>query len=496
MVRPNEGRKRRSKQLESSRGKMKTPFHHGGWSAESDYPYPSTYGHHAPATEVNTNHNSTAERGERSDNSPKKAGRSSRSYFRRLLRKRVLGMQGEDDVGRSQTSGKRPERLDRTPIGEWVQKTWEASQGTPIDSWDGRKPSHPPLPSVEEHNECLHSATQATRTTSTYNVEESTSYPGTGLEYAGLDTIGSRLGALSLSGLYCQYSDLPLGSFDSLSMIVQGPSQNMIEYDPFRTITLGDLHVRSSSERGYDLGLSGDTPEFLTEHQIRLIYELEGIRQKIQDFESAPPCQESLQFDEGWYTPRHSHNLDLLSTHPELPPPIQSEEEFFKQAEHNLALYNNSWSLLLAQSSRPHAPTPSIPWPTKPPNFTRSALFQPNPHAPRDLPSSELPSWNARSFFLHAFHLHPSTSQSSSGQSSFTYSDNDKEKRKKRERLQGLRRQLKMEKVRWHEDKLRAIFGDEVVSDEVVKIVWGVVIGLKEAVEKAMEQVGDRGNDS
>lgn len=53
--------------------------------------------------------------------------------------------------------------------------------------------------------------------------------------------------------------------------------------------------------------------------------------------------------------------------------------------------------------------------------------------------------------------------------------------------LKALRAQLKLEKVRWHEDKLRAQFGNEVARDERSKSVWGAVMELKKGVEDVLE---------
>lgn len=58
-------------------------------------------------------------------------------------------------------------------------------------------------------------------------------------------------------------------------------------------------------------------------------------------------------------------------------------------------------------------------------------------------------------------------------------------------KLKAFRKQLKMEKVRWHEDKLRAVFGGAEVRCERVKEVWGVVCELKLNVDKALERVED-----
>lgn len=56
----------------------------------------------------------------------------------------------------------------------------------------------------------------------------------------------------------------------------------------------------------------------------------------------------------------------------------------------------------------------------------------------------------------------------------------------------GLRDQLKLEKVRWHEDKMRAVFGVDARSEdyECVQAVWEVVIDLKERAERELNGCG------
>lgn len=96
---------------------------------------------------------------------------------------------------------------------------------------------------------------------------------------------------------------------------------------------------------------------------------------------------------------------------------------------------------------------------------------------------------NARQFYLCAFNLVPIVpSKIERGSDSciifeFESSTKDVAIKEKRERLEGLKKQLKMEKVCWHEDKLRAAFGNDIREDEVVKMIWGVVLELSEEVK-------------
>jgi hypothetical protein len=46
-----------------------------------------------------------------------------------------------------------------------------------------------------------------------------------------------------------------------------------------------------------------------------------------------------------------------------------------------------------------------------------------------------------------------------------------------------------LEKVRWHEDKVKKLFGEEAVKDERVKAVWKVVMDLKARVGDELEEL-------
>ncbi|KUJ08560.1 uncharacterized protein LY89DRAFT_788922 [Mollisia scopiformis] len=93
--------------------------------------------------------------------------------------------------------------------------------------------------------------------------------------------------------------------------------------------------------------------------------------------------------------------------------------------------------------------------------------------------------WAAHKFFCLAFNLQPLSipQQDTSDFLTFTAPPTQATTN-----LRALRAQLKLEKVRWHEDKLRSLFGDAVARDERSKSVWSAVIGLKETVERALEE--------
>jgi hypothetical protein len=55
------------------------------------------------------------------------------------------------------------------------------------------------------------------------------------------------------------------------------------------------------------------------------------------------------------------------------------------------------------------------------------------------------------------------------------------------EKLRELRSQMKLEKVRWHEDKMKVLFVPYAVLNERVKAVWSVVIDLRDRIERELE---------
>jgi hypothetical protein len=46
---------------------------------------------------------------------------------------------------------------------------------------------------------------------------------------------------------------------------------------------------------------------------------------------------------------------------------------------------------------------------------------------------------------------------------------------------------MKLEKVRWHEDKMKVLFGPPAVLNGRVKAVWSVVIDLRDRIERELE---------
>jgi hypothetical protein len=52
--------------------------------------------------------------------------------------------------------------------------------------------------------------------------------------------------------------------------------------------------------------------------------------------------------------------------------------------------------------------------------------------------------------------------------------------------LKTLRNQMKLERVRWHEEKMKALFGPATATNERVKAVWSAVIGLRDRIEEEL----------
>jgi len=165
--------------------------------------------------------------------------------------------------------------------------------------------------------------------------------------------------------------------------------------------------------------------------------------------------------------------------------PPQDFGLLFIEASRQLVLYNKEWTLVQQRPTLSGAPAPSIPWPSTAPSFSRQDLYERSPEVKS---SDDLPKFTAHNFFCHAFGLLPIWNfQDDSGHGICFGMGETKDT--KVEKLNGLRNQLKLEKVRWHADKMKAAFGEKVANDECVKEVWGVVISLKNKVEQELESL-------
>ncbi|KAH9218564.1 hypothetical protein DL95DRAFT_405607 [Leptodontidium sp. 2 PMI_412] len=159
-----------------------------------------------------------------------------------------------------------------------------------------------------------------------------------------------------------------------------------------------------------------------------------------------------------------------------------------REATTQLEGYNRSWAEILSRPPRTSLSTStalarpiSIPYP--------SVL---NSSSSPETPETETTSqaWASHAFFCHAFNLNPylepppPNSPLSPPQPAFSTSGSRESQIRD---LTGLTNQLKMEKVRWHEDRLTSVFGAVAAREERAKTVWGVVIDLKRGVDEALE---------
>ncbi|KAE8449196.1 hypothetical protein EG329_008363 [Mollisiaceae sp. DMI_Dod_QoI] len=157
------------------------------------------------------------------------------------------------------------------------------------------------------------------------------------------------------------------------------------------------------------------------------------------------------------------------------PPPIHKrralEYHLDKEAKSQLERYNKWWTDI---HSRTKSAKPSL----------ETILFL----SPSTNPGQDW-KWNAHEFFCLAFHLRPRSIPQQDTSPRLTFTPHPSSSASSlRTNLHALRAQLKLEKVRWHEDKLRSIFGDEIARDERSKAVWSAIIGLKGEVERVLER--------
>jgi hypothetical protein len=156
-------------------------------------------------------------------------------------------------------------------------------------------------------------------------------------------------------------------------------------------------------------------------------------------------------------------------------------------AKAQLDLYNKRWKEIQAQFTKPlTALSPSIPWPELFP--TRNNSFRTHPKV-RDKTSQTIVwKWATYSFFVSAFGFRPLFERDANGEVRFDFiSECGDGTKDKVEKLRELRSQMKLEKVRWHEDKMKVLFVPSAVLNERVKAVWSVVIDLRDRIERELE---------
>jgi hypothetical protein len=163
------------------------------------------------------------------------------------------------------------------------------------------------------------------------------------------------------------------------------------------------------------------------------------------------------------------------------------------KAKVQLELYNQKWhnihaiqapALTLAPVSPKTAQ--QIPWPLILPETLGNALHR-NERLESSMKSYLNFGWNAHELFCLAFDFIPSWNNQEGSDAVSNFANNDDENRTRN--LKELREQLKLEKVRWHEDKVKKLFGEEAVKDERVKAVWKVVMDLKARVGDELEEL-------
>ncbi len=93
--------------------------------------------------------------------------------------------------------------------------------------------------------------------------------------------------------------------------------------------------------------------------------------------------------------------------------------------------------------------------------------------------------WQTYTFFCHAFGFHPLWSNHENAENTFDFTLDGLAQEKGRN-LKDLRSQLKLEKIRWHEGKMKALCGEEVIGDERVKAAWSALIDMKGRVDEEL----------
>lgn len=162
------------------------------------------------------------------------------------------------------------------------------------------------------------------------------------------------------------------------------------------------------------------------------------------------------------------------------------------EAMAELNLYNKKWNEVQRSTSDPISSqiTRLVPWPTKSPFFT--------PEAWKSICQSLLDETNENhvwkllsyKFFCAPFGLVTLVSKDQECSDMFAFALPEKTTPADDvASLKGLKEQLKLEKTRWHEDKLRALFGKEAAVDERAKAIWSAVMDLKAKVDVALEDL-------
>lgn len=167
------------------------------------------------------------------------------------------------------------------------------------------------------------------------------------------------------------------------------------------------------------------------------------------------------------------------------------------EAEKSLKQYNQKW-LAIQERSNKHSLPPGglnlIPWPTESPNFDHHHLdVEPPGTIPGELGKEELWKWNTYRFFCYLFGLIPIYhGQRETGDNfGFMFPETSTGRKEEISKVKRLRQQLKLEKVRWHEDRMTALFGAAAATDDRVKAVWGAIMDLRAKVDQELADTPD-----
>ena len=170
---------------------------------------------------------------------------------------------------------------------------------------------------------------------------------------------------------------------------------------------------------------------------------------------------------------------------------IEEEARVRMEAKAQLEEYNKCWEMILSQPANAASSSTALARPLSIPYPVLSDTSPASSPSPLSLTSSTQ-AWQTHTFFCHAFNLTPyleappADSPLSPPKPAFYASGSPESQIGD---LMGLRKQLKMEKVRWYEDRLRAVFGDAAAREDRAKAVWGVVVELKTGVDEALDEL-------
>jgi hypothetical protein len=230
----------------------------------------------------------------------------------------------------------------------------------------------------------------------------------------------------------------------------------------------------------------------LVEQERILVDQLDSLERHIQEVDDVYALPQSqLLDDEGWSS--HSEGEDPTSIELQSLRLSSWDESRISaaKAKVQLDLYNKKWHDIQVikppawASVRPKT-AQQIPWPLVLSETLGKVLHRNG--GPESSTKSYLNfGWNAHELFCLAFDFIPSWNNQEGPDAVFNFVSYDNENRTRN--LKALREQLKLEKVRWHEDKVKKLFGEQAVKDERVIAVWKVVMDLKVRVGDELEEL-------